>query len=425
MKYISKFNSPIGIITMLSDGTNLTNLWLHGQPEVKGKFIEKYDLDVFDKTIYRSDVFSDESLNNSFKNYNIDNYKTIFENKGAITNIVPIGLVLLVHTEYGLFAFDRSPKLSLQLKSEIPDTFDTNYQQIFTKSYGGLKDKHHSIITNFGYIWFDEVNKFIFRYDDNQFKIISIAINNFLKCLNISDIRFAFDNNHNRLIISIITNDCGIITLSYNFNTETFISLHDYYLTNCYNTSNIAYIYNQTLSNKKLYSYDNTQFDYKELVKTADTIFDIYKQNNNVDRYIDIIINDNYEVIKVLENISYIVNNIVDNFDIVTLKNIVEQNLNRRFSGDKLYIYTDETCTEELNVNCDDGHNKLNDYKYPYWNKGKWNFNYFRNTIATATKPTNSDNQSVIYGKYFVIRFIFNNNRRFKLESVELKINIY
>ena len=50
MKYISKYNSPIGIITMLSDGTNLTNLWIHGQPEVKGKFIEKYDLDVFDKT---------------------------------------------------------------------------------------------------------------------------------------------------------------------------------------------------------------------------------------------------------------------------------------------------------------------------------------------------------------------------------------
>lgn len=30
MKYISKYNSPIGIITMLSDGTNLTNLWIHG-----------------------------------------------------------------------------------------------------------------------------------------------------------------------------------------------------------------------------------------------------------------------------------------------------------------------------------------------------------------------------------------------------------
>ena len=50
MKYISKYNSPIGTITMLSDGTDLTNLWIQGQPEVKGKFIEKYDLDVFDKT---------------------------------------------------------------------------------------------------------------------------------------------------------------------------------------------------------------------------------------------------------------------------------------------------------------------------------------------------------------------------------------
>lgn len=383
------------------------------------------NIDKFDKTIYRSDVFSDENLNNSFKNYSVDNYKNIFENKGAITNIIPIGLVLLVHTEYGLFAFDRNPKLSLQLKSEIPDTFDTDYQQIFTKSYGGLKNKYHSIVTNFGYIWYDEVNKLIFRYDNGQFKVISTSINNFLKCLNIDDIRFAFDNNHNRLIISITTNNYKIITISYNFNTETFISLHDYYITNCYNTSDIAYIYNQTLSNNKLYSYNNEQFDYKELVKTEDDIFDVYNRDNNIDRYIDIIINDNYEIIKVLETISYILNDIVSDFDIINFKNTVEQNLNKRFSGDKLYIYTDETCTGELNINCDDGHNKLNDYKYPYWDKGKWNFNYFRNTIATTTKPTNSDMQSVIYGKYFVIRFIFNNNRRFKLESIDSKVNIY
>ena len=382
----------------------------------------KNNIDKFDKTIYRSNIFSDESLNNSFKNFDVNNYKNIFENKGAITNIVPIGLVLLVHTEYALFAFDRSPKLSLQLKSEIPDTFDTNYEQIITKSYGGLKNKHNSIITNFGYIWYDAVNKFIFRYDDGKFNIISLPINNFLKHLDIKDIRFGFDNINSRLIISITTEQYNIITLSYNFNTETYISLHDYYLTNCYNTSNIAYIFNNTLCNNKLFIYDVTQFDYKDIYKSSDVIFDIY---NNCDRYIDIIFNSNYEISKSIESISYVLNQIIDNFDTISIKKSIEENLNRRYSGDKLLIYTDETITNELNINCDDGHNKFNDYKYPYWNKGKWNLNYFRNNVGTNTKPTDSDNQSLIYGKYFVIRFIFDNDKCFKLETIEPNINVY
>ena len=99
-----------------------------------------------------------------------------------------------------------------------------------------------------------------------------MPINNFLKHLDIKDIRFGFDNINSRLIISIITEQYNIITLSYNFNTETYISLHDYYLTNCYNTSNIAYIFNNTLCNNKLFIYDVTQFDYKDIYKSTDLI---------------------------------------------------------------------------------------------------------------------------------------------------------
>ena len=118
-------------------------------------------------------------------------------------------------------------------------------------------------------------------------------------------------------------------------------------------------------------------------------------------------------------------NQIIDNFDTITIKKSIEENLNRRYSGDKLLIYSDETITGELNINCDDGHNEFNNYKYPYWDKGKWNLNYFRNNVCTNTKPTTSDTQSLIYGKYFVIRFIFNNNRRFKLEAIEVNTNVY
>ncbi len=51
MKYKYKYNSPIGEITMLSDGKYLTNLWIKGQPEIYGKFEESEDLEVFNKTI--------------------------------------------------------------------------------------------------------------------------------------------------------------------------------------------------------------------------------------------------------------------------------------------------------------------------------------------------------------------------------------
>lgn len=383
------------------------------------------NIDTFPKTIYRSDTYSDENLNNAFREYQTDNYKNITENKGSVTNIVPISLNLLIHTEYSLFVFDRSPRLTSLTKTDIPDTFDVQYQELLNKSYGGLKDRRQSIITNFGYIWYDIVNDIIFRFDEGKINILSAPINTFLKQLQVNDVRFAFDSFRNRLIISLFTNIYGIITISYNFNTETFISAHDYYLTECFRTATKDYIFNDTKSNNKLYIYDSYEFDYKELTDKSNTLFDNYTTNDKQDRYIDLIYNSNYELPKVIESISYNLSNIINNFDLNIIRNTVEENLNRKFSGDRLYVYTDETCTGKLNINCDDGHNKLNDYKYPYWDKGKWNFNYFRNTVATTTKPTNSDSQSVIYGKYFVIRFIFNNNRRFKLESVEPKINIY
>ena len=53
MGYWTKYESPLGMITLASDGENLTGLWFDGQKYYMGKYQnleEKDDLDIFTKT---------------------------------------------------------------------------------------------------------------------------------------------------------------------------------------------------------------------------------------------------------------------------------------------------------------------------------------------------------------------------------------
>ena len=63
-------------------------------------------------------------------------------------------------------------------------------------------------------------------------------------------------------------------------------------------------------------------------------------------------------------------------------------------------------------------------YKYPFYNQGVWNFNYFRNILNSKDNKTrySGDNNSLIEGKYFVVRFVFDSD--FKLETLSLNYNI-
>ena len=54
MKYISKYASPVGMLTLASNGESLTGLWIEGQdyfPELDQSAIVKDDLPVFLQTI--------------------------------------------------------------------------------------------------------------------------------------------------------------------------------------------------------------------------------------------------------------------------------------------------------------------------------------------------------------------------------------
>ena len=234
----------------------------------------------FDKTIRRSNVISDESLVNGFRIFKSDEYKIIKENKGDITNIVGVGLYLLVHTQYSLFVFDRSPKLTQSSQLQIPDAFDIDYQEVLpsNEGFGGLWDKEEAIISKNGYIWYDKVNKYIFKYENGKASVLSSDINNFIKDLDIDTIRFGEDLMTNRLLICIYITSNNIsytLTLSYNFNTNTFISMHDYSFTNCYRTYNDAYFFDSNKDKCRLYQFDKESNKYYNLVTTKSLYYPI------------------------------------------------------------------------------------------------------------------------------------------------------
>lgn len=192
--------------------------------------------------------------------------------------------------------------------------------------------------------------------------------------------------------------------------------------------------------------------------------------------YLDIIYNNDYNNSKSLESINYILNYFDNRYSLnaTNIYNVAEDGLRRRYAGYYLDVYTDET--QAINLKLSDGsndtdennkdtYNHYDDYKFAKFDKGSWNFNYFRNgfnggndelTEAELTRACNyiyynpstkqneahviteedlknsplykSDNRSLIYGKYIVARFIFNNDdaaHRFKLENITFNTSAY
>lgn len=192
--------------------------------------------------------------------------------------------------------------------------------------------------------------------------------------------------------------------------------------------------------------------------------------------YLDIIYNNDYNNSKSLESINYILNYFDNRYSLnaTNIYNVAEDGLRRRYAGYYLDVYTDET--QAINLKLSDGsndtdennkdtYNHYDDYKFAKFDKGSWNFNYFRNGFnggnnelseAELTRACHyiyynpstkqnevhviteedlknsplykSDNRSLIYGKYIVARFIFNNDiaeHRFKLENITFNTSAY
>ena len=239
-----------------------------------------------------------------------------------------------------------------------------------------------------------------------------------------------------------------------------------------------VFVYNDKKRNPT-YS-DSLRFVYNVSREGNPFYFDYEKPSleypSNICSYLDVIYNNDYNNSKSLESINYILNYFDNRYSLnaKNIYNVAEDGLRRRYAGYYLDVYTDET--QAINLKLSDGSNDTDennrntfnhydDYKFAKFDKGSWNFNYFRNGFNRgntelsetelvracnyiyynpSTKQNEvhviteedlkksplykSDNRSLIYGKYIVTRFIFNNDdaaHRFKLENITFNIQQY
>lgn len=239
-----------------------------------------------------------------------------------------------------------------------------------------------------------------------------------------------------------------------------------------------VFVYNDKQRNPT-YS-DSLRFVYNISGEGNPFYFDYEKPSleypSNICSYLDVIYNNDYNNSKSLESINYILNYFDNRYSLnaKNIYNVAEDGLRRRYAGYYLDVYTDETqainlklsdSSNDTDENNRDTFNHYDDYKFAKFDKGSWNFNYFRNGFNRgntelsetelvracnyiyynpSTKQNEvhaiteedlkksplykSDNRSLIYGKYIVTRFIFNNDdaaHRFKLENITFNIQPY
>lgn len=369
-----------------------------------------YTEHVFPKNIRRSNIIQDESRTNAWRQFPIEQYKIITENKGDIIKVISIGRYLLIHTEHSLFMFngddaikpsdDNSKNNAIQLFSI--DIWDINYKEVLSSTLGkaGLFKEWHGVVGEYGYIWFDADSYRIYRYDNNSFHYIDETVKNFINKLVGYDVNIIEDINRNRLLFNFTKDDNSYI-LSYNYVINSFISFHSYSFVKGYNTKSKIYLLDK----------DNNLKDFGD--KTLDDYSEEEVTNYN-NASINIMFNKDFFTMKAIEYIKYNVREVVKRIlnDLFPV-----EGLNNYYRGNQIRIYNDIFDTGYMDVTYDDEDNIKDiingDYTKPYWRFGNWHFNYIRNSLDNAPK-------SRCFGNYFVIEFKFNTTKQVEIENVEV-----
>lgn len=427
------------------------------------KTFNAYDEDYkiqFDNTIRVSNVLSDETFNNSIFKFDATDYYNIPTDRGIIVSLFAIGNTIYAHTKGSLYKFDATQTImstNKDIKLQESEPFDIGLSQVFDSQYGygGIENKEAGCITFDSYFFYDNKSNHIFAYSGNsQIQLIDGTIYKLLEYYKPNICRTVHDITNKRILFEFelpISEETRypIITLSYNYKSKSFVSIHDITLKNSFTTVNTVYSYNKefiklfdttykTIPQDILFKPFNLYKLYGSASKRSYLIFD------NLDESpfnIAVIMFPKNYLNEVLNNVSYI-GNIIEN-DINNGSGRDETELRYSYNKLNILVTKPETIVKAFSVitdicksniirdTIDDTirPNSLLDYKGIKYDKGNWNINYFRDNqnIRDVYNYNNveSDNLSLIYGKFFILNFNFINEKPIKFEEVFINSEKY
>lgn len=427
------------------------------------KTFNAYDEDYkiqFDNTIRVSNVLSDETFNNSVFKFDTTDYYNIPTDRGIIVSLFAIGNTIYAHTKGSLYKFDATQTImstNEDIKLQESEPFDIGISQVFDSQYGygGIENKEAGCITFDSYFFYDNKSNHIFAYSGNsQIQLIDGTIYKLLEYYKPNICRTVHDITNKRILFEFelpISEETRypIITLSYNYKSKSFVSIHDITLKNSFTTVNTVYSYNKEFiklfdTTYKIIPQDIlfTPFNlYKLYGSASERSYLIFDNLDESPFNIAVIMFPKTYLKEVLNNISYI-GNIIEN-DINNGSGRDETGLRYAYNKINVLVTKPETIVKAFSVitdicksniirdTIDDTirPNSLLDYKGIKYDKGNWNINYFRDNqnIRDVYNYNNveSDNLSLIYGKFFILNFNFINEKPIKFEEIFINSEKY
>jgi len=413
----------------------------------------EYSRTQFDNTIRVSNVLSDETFNNSVYTFAPNDYYNIPTNRGIIVKLIAISTYIYVHTTGALYRFDGSETITsndktIQLKESEP--FVNGITAILDSQYGyaGLTDKHSAVATFSDYYFYDSVSNHIFGFaGQGGIKIIDTNIWELLKYYKPTTCNVISDEINNRIMFDFGWADnegSHNFCISYNTLTNTFVSLHDLSLNNAFNSRRNCYSYKNNLVSLFGGNTDMTEH-YGDAAKADCYIKDYCTTSKRTDTgyVVDIVLFPDSGV-NVINSVHYIARLLKTFAD--KLHNYIRPiGYDRTNPVNNLFVWSDSAESNVVDSNNDAS--VLNSYKGFSYDKGQWTVNYLRNILNSNNiynYPNNyqvdkkddkgnvmqvhrnliSDQNSLVYGRYFVISLMFN-DKPFKLESIDINKEIY
>lgn len=420
----------------------------------RNKLFREYDDSTrvdFNNTIRVSTVLSDETFNNSVFKFISSDYYNVPTNRGIIVKLFSIGNNIFVHTKGSLYKFDASQTLvsnEADIKLKESDPFTNGITQICDSQYGyaGIDDKHSGCVTFDTYVFYDKQSNHLFGYSgQSQLGQIDADIFKIIKYYKPIGCRMIHDDKNTRILINFIIEYDKEITISFNYKTKHFISLHDITLKKAFNSRDICYSYNRnfcTLFNEADTINTNTLYGgaTKDSYLTDAPDEGTYKDCKHS---ISVILFPDESQRASLDSIQYIADLNKTNMFANTAKDKTILDISRNTKTNpvkEFFAITDECKSTSVITNVDDTArpNSLLDYKGFKYNLGFWTANYFRNAINAdniyeypnqpgvdlvvknekKTRHPNSDNNSLVYGRYFILTFGFINGIPIKFENI-------